>query len=602
MANNSINIATLDFDTIKANLKSHLKSQAIFKDFDFEGSNIAVLIELLAYNTALQSFYLNMLASESFLDSAQLRSSVISHAKELNYRPRSARSAKGTIKLNVEQNNSSTLTIPKGTTFTATYNFQTYTFSTNEVKVYFTALDPTTGTYKFETGDIDIYEGFFVTETFVMDYSNESLRFVLSNPMIDTNSLVVTSIEDGGSTLINYTLADSLLGLDDQSRNYFLQAAELEKYELIFGDDIIGRRPADGATIAVQYRISSGAIPNGATLFAPDIDLTSDNSGRVTVTTITKAIGGDEPESVSSIKFNAPRHFQTQQRAITTNDYETLFKSKFPEIDAISVYGGELVSPPQYGKVFISLSVDGLEIIPTSKKQEYFDFIKPMMANPIQPVFIDPTFVYARIDSEVKYNLNITTLKPDEIRLLVSNAITEYNTENLNDFSATLYGSRLIAAIDNSHSSVVSNETKVYIFKKVIPLIGPVQNIDVALGMALRNDIPQLSNTHITNELRTLFSSPFTLNGETVILEDDGVGQLRIMRATDFGYTFVKDAGFVDYDRGTLQLVNFSCEKFEGAAIRFYALPKDSDITSSFNDILKVEPSEINVTVETVRQ
>jgi hypothetical protein len=207
-----------------------------------------------------------------------------------------------------------------------------------------------------------------------------------------------------------------------------------------------------------------------------------------------------------------------------------------------------------------------------------------------------------RIDSEVKYNLNITTLKPDEIRLLVSNAITEYNTENLNDFSATLYGSRLIAAIDNSHSSVVSNETKVYIFKKVIPLIGPVQNIDVALGMALRNDIPQLSNTHITNELRTLFSSPFTLNGETVILEDDGVGQLRIMRATDFGYTFVKDAGFVDYDRGTLQLVNFSCEKFEGAAIRFYALPKDSDITSSFNDILKVEPSEINVTVETVRQ
>jgi hypothetical protein len=395
MANNSINIATLDFDTIKANLKSHLKSQAIFKDFDFEGSNIAVLIELLAYNTALQSFYLNMLASESFLDSAQLRSSVISHAKELNYRPRSARSAKGTIKLNVEQNNSSTLTIPKGTTFTATYNFQTYTFSTNEVKVYFTALDPTTGTYKFETGDIDIYEGFFVTETFVMDYSNESLRFVLSNPMIDTNSLVVTSIEDGGSTLINYTLADSLLGLDDQSRNYFLQAAELEKYELIFGDDIIGRRPADGATIAVQYRISSGAIPNGATLFAPDIDLTSDNSGRVTVTTITKAIGGDEPESVSSIKFNAPRHFQTQQRAITTNDYETLFKSKFPEIDAISVYGGELVSPPQYGKVFISLSVDGLEIIPTSKKQEYFDFIKPMMANPIQPVFIDPTFVYA---------------------------------------------------------------------------------------------------------------------------------------------------------------------------------------------------------------
>jgi hypothetical protein len=350
MANNSINIATLDFATIKANLKSHLKSQAIFKDFDFEGSNIAVLIELLAYNTALQSFYVNMLASESFLDSAQLRSSVISHAKELNYRPRSARSAKATISLTAEQNNNNTLTIPKGTTFTATYNFQTYTFSTNEIKVYYTDLDETTGTYKFETDDIDIYEGFFVTETFEMDYSNESLRFVLSNPMIDISSLNVVSIENGGSTIINYNLSDTLLGLKSDSRSYFLQAVELEKYEILFGDDIIGRRPADGSIVTVQYRIASGSAPNGANLFSPDTDLTTDNSGRILVTTVTKAIGGDEPESVSSIKFNAPRHFQTQERAITTSDYENLLKSKFPEIDAISVYGGEQVNPPQYGK------------------------------------------------------------------------------------------------------------------------------------------------------------------------------------------------------------------------------------------------------------
>jgi hypothetical protein len=293
MANNSLNLASLDFDTIKANLKSHLRSQAIFKDFDFEGSNMAVLVDLLAYNTAMNSFYMNMLTAESFLDSAQLRSSVISHAKELNYRPRSARSAKAVIKLEVEQNNNNTLTIPKGTSFTATYNFQTYTFTTDEVKVYFTTLDETTGTYKFVTDNINIFEGFYVTETFEMDYSNESLRFVLSNPMIDTSSLVVNSVEDGGSSTITYTNADSLLGLDNQSRRYFLQACEQDKYELIFGDDIIGRRPKDGATVIVQYRIATGTVPNGASLFAPDLDLTTDNSGRVKVTTITKAVGGD---------------------------------------------------------------------------------------------------------------------------------------------------------------------------------------------------------------------------------------------------------------------------------------------------------------------
>jgi hypothetical protein len=255
MANNSINLATLDFDTIKANLRAHLKSQPIFKDINFEGSNISVLIDILAYNTSMQSFYVNMLASESFLDSAQLRSSVLSHAKELNYKPRSARSAKATIRLNVEQNNNNSLILPKGTSFTATYNFQTYTFTTNEIRSFYADIDPSTGTYKFDTGDIDIYEGFYVTETFVMDYSNENLRFVLSNDMIDTSSMVVSVVE--GSSILSYSLSDSLLGLTNESRSYFLQTAEQDKYEILFGDDIIGRRPADGATIAIQYRISS---------------------------------------------------------------------------------------------------------------------------------------------------------------------------------------------------------------------------------------------------------------------------------------------------------------------------------------------------------
>lgn len=602
MANNSITLASLDFDTIKANLKSHLTSQAIFKDFDFDGSNMAVLIDLLAYNTALNSFYMNMLTSESFLDSAQLRSSVVSHAKELNYRPRSARSAMATIQLTVEQNNSNSLTIPKGTSFTATYNFQTYTFTTDEVKVYFTTLNPDTGTYQFTTDNINIYEGFYVTETFAMDYSNESLRFILSNPMIDTSSLVVNSVEDGGSTTLTYTLADSLLGLDSQSRNYFLQACEQDKYELIFGDDTLGRKPADGAIIVVQYRIATGSVPNGASLFAPDLDLTSDNSGRVTVTTITNAVGGDEPETISSIKFNAPRYFQTQERAITTSDYETLLKTQFPEIDAISVYGGDTVTPPQYGKVFIAVNIAGVESLPTSKVDEYYAYIKPKMANPIQPVFVNPTFVYAHIDTTVKYNLNITALKPDEIRLLVSAAIDAYNTEYLNDFAATLYGSRFSTAIDNSHESVVSNETTIHIYKTITPVLGVSQNIDVNFGMALRDDIPELELSHSADEIRAVYSSPFSYSGETVIVEDDGVGNLRLMRPEGTGFTFIKSIGTVDYPSGALQLVNFSADSYEGQNIRIYGATAHSDITSSSNDILQIDLSEVNIQIEDVRQ
>lgn len=602
MANNSLNLATLDFDTIKANLKSHLRSQAIFKDFDFEGSNMAVLVDILAYNTSLNAFYMNMLTGESFLDSAQLRSSVVSHAKELNYRPRSARSAKATIQLEVEQNNNNSLTIPKGTTFTATYNFQTYTFSTDQIKVYFTALDTSTNTYKFITDNIDIYEGFYVTETYEMDSANDALRFILSNSMIDTGSLVVNSIEDGGSTIVNYTIADSLLGLDSQSRRYFLQAAEQDKFELVFGDDIIGRRPKDGAIITVQYRISGGIIANGATLFAPDVDLTTDHSGRVKVKTITKSIGGDEPETIASIKYNAPRHFQTQERAITNSDYETLLKTAFPEIDAISVYGGDTVSPPQYGRVFIALSIAGIESLPTSKRDEYFNFIKPKMANPIQPVFVNPTFLYARVDSRVKYNLNISPLKPDEIRLLVSAAITDYNDVFLNDFSATLKGSRFVSAIDQADRSIISNDTIIHVYKKINPTLGISQNIDVNFGISLRDDIPQLDKIHSVDELRTLFSSPFTFANETVIIEDDGIGNLRLMRPTSSGFVFVRDAGTIDYNKGTAQLVNFSAEKYDGQSIRLYAAPAHSDVKSSFNDILKIDPSEVNIQVETVRE
>lgn len=602
MANNSIVLATLDFDSIKANLKSHLSSQAIFKDYNFDGSNIAVLIDVLAYNTALNAHYMNMLASESFLDSAQLRSSVVSHAKELNYRPRSARSASATVTLEVQQNNSNVLTIPKGTTFTAQYNSQTFSFSTDAILVYFASLDTTTNSYIFTTDAIDIYEGFYVTETYTMDYSNETQRFIMSNEMIDTTSMVVNSIEDGGSTIVNYTLSDTLLGLDGNSTFYFLQATEDDKYEIIFGDDILGRRPKDGSTIQVQYRISSGAVPNGATQFSIDQDLTTDNSGRIWITTVTAATGGDVAESISSIKFNAPRHFQTQERAVADSDYEDLLKVAYPEIEAISVYGGETITPPSYGKVYIALSISGIDGIPESKKTEYYNYIKPKMVGPLQPVFVDPTYLYCRVDTDVKYNLNTTTLKPEEIELLVAASIQTYTTTNLNDFNSTLYNSRFTRAIDDSHTSIVSNETENRIYKKIWPTLGTPQNFDVNYGVALRQDIPGLGTTHPATDLRVLYSSPFTYNNETCIIEDDGNGNLRIMTPSGSNYTTVKNVGTIDYANGVIQLTSLTVDKYDGTSIRLYALPDSRDITSARSDIFTIELDEVNINVETVRE
>jgi hypothetical protein len=601
MANNSITLSTLDFDSIKENLKNHLRSQSIFKDYDFDGSNMAVLLDVLAYNTSLNATYMNMLASESFLDSAQMRSSVVSHAKELNYRPRSARSAVATIKLNVEQTNSNVLTIPKGTTFTSIYNLQTFSFTTDSVQVFFAPLNANTGTYKFETTPFDIYEGFYVTENFAMDYSNETQRFILSNELIDTTSLVVNSIEDSG-TVVNYILSDTLLGLDKNSKKYFLQATEDDKYEILFGDDILGRKPKDGALIQIQYRISSGDVTNGAASFIADSDLTSDSSGRVTVTTITAASGGEVAESLDSIKYNAPRHFQTQERAVSDTDYEDLLKISFPEIQAISVYGGENVNPPAYGKVFIALSISGVDGIPESKRQQYYSYIKPKMVGPMQPVFVNPTYLFCRVDSGVTYNLNVTTLKPDEISLLVAAAISKYNDTNLNDFNSTLFNSKFARAIDESHSSILSNDTECRVYKKIYPTLGVSQSFDVLFGLPIRSDIPKLESSHSTTKLKALFSSPFTYNNQTCIIEDDGNGILRLMTATNSDYNIVKEVGTIDYASGKLQITNLNVDKYEGTSIRIYVLPASRDIVSAKNDIFRIELDEVNIQVEATRQ
>ncbi|NDB29851.1 hypothetical protein EB151_09925, partial [archaeon] len=329
MANTSIDLVGLDFNSIKTNLKTYLKNNTAFKDVDFEGSNISVLIDLLSYNTYLNSFYTNMVASEMFLDTAALRDSVVSHAKALNYTPRSFVSASANVTISISPTSSTnSVVIPKGTSFTSRVGSNTFTFTTNENLVL---SNPNNNVF---TSNLTIYEGSYLTDSFVMNYSNSSQRFVISNPTVDTSSISVTVIEDNGDNSINYSKATSLIGMTSVSNNYFIEAAENQQYEIKFGDNVFGRKPKDGSVIVAEYRTSSGELPNGASTFSNDGNI--DGHSNVSVSTVSNASGGALNEPIESIRYNAPRAFQTQNRAVTASDYETILKSNFSDIQSIS--------------------------------------------------------------------------------------------------------------------------------------------------------------------------------------------------------------------------------------------------------------------------
>jgi hypothetical protein len=601
-ANTSIDLIGLDFDGLKQSLKTYFKTDplGLFKDYDYDGATLSVLLDVLADNSNKNTFLLNMIASEAFLDSAQLRSSVLSRAKELNYLARSSRSAVATITISVVQTGQNFLVIPKGSSFTATVNGQSFTFYTAETQICY-AKSQVGNDYYFVSDPINIYEGQYVTDTYIFS-SSVPQRFVCSNPSIDTTSLTVNSIEDSGASIVTYMSATSLLGLDSNSLNYFIQANERSLYEVIFGDGVIGRTPQNASVITLQYRAASGIIANGASVFTADEDLTSDNSGRVTVATITSAVGGTDPESLDSVRYNAPRHFQTQERAISSDDYEQLLKEAFPEINAISVYGGENVVPPAFGKVFIAVDIANIDGLPDSKKIEYYNFLKPRMSLPITPEFVAPTFLYWAPTTLIKYNVNLSTMTPNEIEVLVANEISNYNTAYLNNFKKKLRYSKLTTNIDDVTSSIVSNETKVLVYKKIRPLINVGQNITVNFGIALADSVPLLGTTHPAKDVHVVSSSPFTYNNDTALLEDDGDGTVRIIKNVGDQHVTIKNIGTIDYNTGILTLVNFNINAYEGDAINIYVDAATLDIEPSNSDIFTLENNAIVVNVEAVRE
>lgn len=595
-ANSSIILSKLDFDSNRESLKAYLKEQDQFKDYDFESSNMSVLLDILSYNTYLNAFYLNMVGSEMFLDSAQLRDSVVSHAKELNYLPRSFASSKAVISITALSTDPTkkSLVIPKGTPFLSRVGDNTYTFTTNENIV----VASSNGT--FTASGVTIYEGNYLSDTYAVNYQNP-LIFKISNRNVDISSITVLVIEDNGSTQIEYSRATSLFDLDSESKVFFIQPATSDSYEIVFGDGVIGRKPKNNSIVVIEYRSCNGELPNGAQKFISAGRI--DNEANVAIATVQSAYGGAVAESLNSIKYNAPRAFTTQERAVTAEDYENLLKINFTEINAVSAYGGEDASPPQYGRIFISVDLKDVDGLPRIKQQEYTRFLKGRASVSLEPVFISPDYIYLGINSTVKYNINKTGLNPEDIRTLVISAMLNYGSSNLNNFNRTMRYSRFIRAIDESEQSIVSNETDVKLIKYLTPTLNVNQNVTIDFRTPLINEIPLKADEHPIIDTMGVYSTPFTFQGQqNCSLEDDGDGKIHIVATTGNIHRVVQHVGTVNYDTGVVNLSNFNISSFNGTSLKVYGVPRNKDIMSSQNVILNILEPDINITIEQIRE
>lgn len=588
-ANSSIILSNIDFDTHKNTLKQYLKSQARFQDYDFEGSNMNVLLDVLSYNTFHNMFYLNMVASEMFLDTAQIRDSVVSHAKELNYTPRSFKSAEANVNISIASNvlSKRSIAVPRGTTFTSRFNNKNYTFSTND-NVVITDYTLKNNTITFLGSNITLYEGYFVNDSFTFT-ADKTQRFILSNKNCDISSIAVTVIEDVGATVYTYSRATSLFNVDSNSKVFFVQPCENDSYEIVFGDGITGRAPKDNSVLSVEYRISNGQLPNGCNTFRADS--TIDGESSIVITVNSAAAQGSVSESIEEIKYNAPRHFTTQERAVTTEDYENLLKLNFSEVNAVSAYGGEDLNPPQFGKVFVAVDLKEVDGIPEVKKDQYYRFLKPRSPVSIDPVFVNPEYTYIGLTSVINYNVNVTKLSSEDIKTLVSAAITKYAEDNLNNFNRVFRYSNVIEAIDNAQNAIVSNETNVKIIKIITPTLNVNSTIDIDFQTAL--DTTQ----SVAKGGYSITSTRFVYKGERATLQDDGAGVVNIVSSTG---NIITNVGTVDYTNGLVQLSDFSVASYEGAGIKVRAEPRNKDISVVNNVIINIIEDDISLTVQGV--
>lgn len=606
MANSSINLSSLDFDTLKSNFKEYLKSQSTFKDYNFDGSNMSVLLDVMAYNSYLNSFYLNMVASEMFLDSAQKTDSVISHAKELNYIPRSSHASVANISFTVDTSGFTTnkLTIPKGTRFSGINSNGTYTFVTDQ-SLTFTSSN---NTYSVE--NIQINEGDYFNDTFIVDYDIENQRFILSNENIDINTINVNVVENSGLSNTQFIYAASLFGLNSRSEVYFIQAVEGGKYEILFGDGLFGRKPINGASIHINYIVTTGSDGNGVDNFNLSDNLGPGNGGTATasaITVITPSVYGANQENIENIRFNAPRYYATQQRAVSVDDYASLVYSRFGgAIDDVIVYGGQDLEPKLYGRVVISVKPTASTVASSLLKNSIVNYLQDYIALPNRVIVSDPEYFYIKIDSSVQYNSKLTTKYASEVKSLILNAILSFSDQHLEKFGNDFRYSKFVTHIDDTDTSITSNDTHV----KIIKRINPKLNFATSYSIPFNNpaELEGVYSGIAYPDERVFNSSAFSYIDEkdniipNCYMEDDAIGNIIVYTYVRGVKTVLKpNIGVINYETGTVSLSNLK-SSYYGNFIKLELKTRNKDIIATKNMVLVIEPEDVTIDViETIR-
>ena len=578
MAQQNLQVTELDFDDIKANLKTYLKGQSEFSDYNFEGSGLSVLIDLLAYNTHYLGMNANMLANEMFLDSATLRSSVVSHAKKLNYTPRSARAPIAYLSVQVNNNNLASVTIDKGTKFTTTVDNKTYGFVVNESLT----TQPVNGVLKFT--NLPIYEGTLTTAKYTVNSNNPEKRYILTSDRADTDTLKVTVQTSAADTTTEvYTLARDISVVSDTDKVYFLQEIDDGRFEVYFGDDVIGKKPANGNIVILEYIVTNKTEANGATSFT---GTAVGGETNITVETLLSATGGSEPETIESIKYYAPLSYSSQRRAVTTYDYKSIVPEIYPNIKSIQVWGGEDNDPPIYGQVYVAISPLSGNKLTEAQKEFIVSGLKPYNIASVRPVIVDPETIFILIDTNFRYNAAVTTKTASDLQTLVTSTISNYSTGNLEKFDNMFRYSELTRLIDETDLAILSNITRVRMYKKITPQL----NTETQYVIKFFN---KLHNPH-SGHGSILSSTGFKISGSTAeqFLDDDGIGNVRRFSVEANQKVYANaSVGTIDYTAGSVTLNNLSITSATNTdgTIDLKAIPDSNDILPVRNQLLQID-------------
>ena len=586
-----LRVSELDFNEIKNNFKKYLKSQDYFRDFDYEGSTINSLLDILAYSTHYNSFYLNMVANEMFLDSAVLRSSLISLSKQIGYKPRSRTGATANVNLVFStETNVNSLTVPKNTKIFSTINGINYTFCTNTA---YTVSNPTLNSTIF-VSNVLVKEGEPLTYRFTVDTSDTTQRFILPNRGIDSSSIEVyvqeSSIETKRS---KYTLADDILEIKNTSNVYFVEDTTDFYQEIIFGDNVLGRKPKTGNIVIVDYNVCSGVLGNGANSFFSIGSIAGYDN--VIITTNSNSNGGNDEESLDSIRFNAPRQYSTQNRAVTLDDYKSLIYRDYPGAQSVVVFGGEDAYPPQFGKVFVGIRPKlGINLSTSVKQRIKNDILKKYNVASITPEFVDIDYLDVLVNAKVKFNSTLTNRSADTIKRLITQSIVNYSSSNLESFENSFVISSLQRSIDNTDSSIIGNDTKILLKKELNPILGSEINYSILFN----NPLYYPYSGFVGSVTSSYFSIVDDINvfRENCRIDNDG-NVLRVYNFID-GERIIRKAniGSIDLDTGIMTLNNFNPSSITGTTLDIFVMPDSYDINTKNEQILIIK--ENNVTVE----